>query len=327
MISIIVPVYKVEKYIHRCVESILNQTYTDFELILSDDGSPDNCGKICDDYALKDSRVHVIHKENGGLSDARNAGIDWVFEHSKSEWIIFIDSDDWIHPRCLELLLEAAEKYGAPVAVGAYEDAVEQTPFESYPNPDIRYIETDTFFADYNTVATVAWGKLYKKEYFQTIRYPFGKLNEDEFVTYRILFQNEKTVFVGNPLYFYFKNTQGIMNSRWSVKKLDALEALENQFNYFKNSAHKRAFAKVLEKYIWFLRENYENLQSCEAFEQKEAYLKKISKNLRKCLKQKEADRPLEKNEGLYAIAYPNLIKLYRLKKRVKKKLKRMTKH
>ena len=107
LISIVVPIYKVEKYIHRCIESILAQTFTDFDLILVDDGSPDNCGKICDEYAVKDKRIHVIHKENGGLSDARNAGIDWAFANSDSEWITFIDSDDWIHPKYLETLYNA----------------------------------------------------------------------------------------------------------------------------------------------------------------------------------------------------------------------------
>lgn len=90
-ITIVVPVYKVEAFLHRCVDSILSQTYTDFELILVDDGSPDRCGQICEAYAAKDNRVTVIHKENGGLSDARNAGIDYAFQHSDSEWITFID--------------------------------------------------------------------------------------------------------------------------------------------------------------------------------------------------------------------------------------------
>ena len=106
-ISVIVPVYKVEPYLNRCVDSILRQTYQDFELILVDDGSPDRCGEICDEYARQDSRVHVIHKENGGLSDARNAGIDWVEANSDSQWLIFADSDDWVHPELLARLLDA----------------------------------------------------------------------------------------------------------------------------------------------------------------------------------------------------------------------------
>ena len=115
-ISVIVPVYKVEKYIHRCVDSILNQTFSDFELILVDDGSPDNCGAICDEYAAKDSRVVVIHQENGGLSAARNAGIDWAFANSDSQWLSFIDSDDWVHPEYLQKLLDTAVNNSAEVA-------------------------------------------------------------------------------------------------------------------------------------------------------------------------------------------------------------------
>jgi len=106
-ISIIVPVYKVEAYLARCVDSILDQSFRDFELILVDDGSPDNCGAICEEYARKDSRIHVIHQENGGLSAARNAGIDWAFENSNSQWLTFVDSDDWLHREYLNVLYRA----------------------------------------------------------------------------------------------------------------------------------------------------------------------------------------------------------------------------
>lgn len=118
-ISVIVPVYKVEPYLNRCVDSILRQTYQDFELILVDDGSPDRCGEICDEYARQDSRIHVIHKENGGLSDARNAGIDWVEANSDSRWLIFADSDDWVHPELLARLLDAATAFDLKSASAA----------------------------------------------------------------------------------------------------------------------------------------------------------------------------------------------------------------
>ena len=107
LVSIVVPVFKVEQYLSRCVDSILNQTFKDFELILVDDGSPDKCGQMCDEYAKTDNRIHVIHKKNGGLSDARNAGIEWCIENSNSEWVTFIDSDDWVHPQYLESMLNA----------------------------------------------------------------------------------------------------------------------------------------------------------------------------------------------------------------------------
>ena len=109
-ISVIVPVYKVEEFLSRCVDSILCQSYPDFEVILVDDGSPDRCGQMCEDYARQDSRIHVIHQENGGLSAARNSGIDWAFAHSDSRWLAFVDSDDWVHPDFLKVLYETAEQ-------------------------------------------------------------------------------------------------------------------------------------------------------------------------------------------------------------------------
>ena len=108
-ISVIVPVYKVEAFLGRCVDSILSQSFSDFELILVDDGSPDNCGKMCEDYAKQDDRIHVIHQKNGGLSAARNTGIDWTFKHSESRWLAFVDSDDWVHPDYLKILYNTAK--------------------------------------------------------------------------------------------------------------------------------------------------------------------------------------------------------------------------
>ena len=119
-ISVIVPVYKVELYIRRCIDSILAQTFSDYELILVDDGSPDKCGAVCDEYAKQDNRIHVLHQENAGLSVARNTGIDWTFSHSDSKWLTFIDSDDWVHPRYLEALFLAVQKTGLPLATVAH---------------------------------------------------------------------------------------------------------------------------------------------------------------------------------------------------------------
>ena len=229
LISVIVPVYKVEKYLKRCVDSILNQTFTDFELILVDDGSPDRCGKMCDEYAKEDCRIHVIHKKNGGLSDARNSGIDWCFKNSNSKWIAFIDSDDWIHPRYLQSLYEAACIHNGSISVC---ECIKTDIVDSYKRIDkanIEIVETDILFLEHNMISSVAWAKLYKKECFCSTRYPFGKLHEDEFVTYKLLFKNDKIAYVNDSLYFYFNNQNGIMNSDWSLKKLDLIEALKQQ--------------------------------------------------------------------------------------------------
>ncbi|MBR2317955.1 MAG: glycosyltransferase family 2 protein, partial [Spirochaetales bacterium] len=190
-ISVIVPVYNVESYLKRCVDSILGQTYSDFELILVDDGSPDNCPQICNEYAEKDSRIRVIHQLNGGLSAARNAGIDWVFQNSDSEWFSFIDSDDYVHPRYLEVLLNAAESTGCDVSIGSYiEFSGDSVKSENEIAVPKKYKPED-FYVQYSVETTIACGKLYRRRYFETIRYPVGKIHEDEFTTYKILFQNE----------------------------------------------------------------------------------------------------------------------------------------
>lgn len=324
LVSVVVPVYKVEKYIHRCVDSILTQNFANFELILVDDGSLDISSMICDEYAKKDSRIYVIHKSNGGLSDARNAGIDWSFASGDSEWLTFIDSDDWIHPQYLEGLLIAAGIYHTDIAICDYLNPDSFCPFKYLKEYIMDYMNSEEFFVNHNTIATVAWGKIYKKSLFSQQRYPVGKLNEDEFLTYKLLFQNQNISFVRNQTYFYFRNTDGIMKSEWSPKKMDALEALNEQFKFFKSSSYQSAFSTVANKYIWFLKENYENLQNYRDYENKESAIKNIRKALRMCLRQKCVDKPIYKNERLYAIAYPYLIKLYFLKKRAKKKYNRL---
>ena len=242
LISVIVPIYKVEDYIHRCIDSILAQTFTDFELILVDDGSPDKCGKICDEYADKDSRIHVIHKENGGLSDARNTGIDWAFANSNSEWITFIDSDDWIHPRYLEALYDAVKKTGCEISICAYEETTGDNPQVDESQLEAEIVNTEDFFCEHNVNAVVAWGKLYKKELFREIRYPVGKLHEDEFTTYKLLFQNEICAFVNQPLYYYFMNTDSITKSVWTPKRLDSIDARKGSVSYFRNNNYVAAY-------------------------------------------------------------------------------------
>ena len=240
-ISVIVPVYKVEKFIHRCVDSILAQTFTDFELILVDDGSPDNCGKICDRYALKDNRIHVIHKENGGLSDARNAGIDWTFEHSDSEWLTFIDSDDWVHPDYLNYLYRAVSENEESISVCPYKRIESVIPFETGTYSAIQ-ANTQDIFVDKRVNMIIACGKLYRKIDFVSIRFPVGRLHEDEFTTYKLLFMHKHLVFVDVELYYYYVNVNSIVQSTWSLKRLDSLDAFKQQMEYFQNMNYMKAY-------------------------------------------------------------------------------------
>jgi len=269
-ISVVVPVYKVEPYLDRCVQSILNQTYEDFDLYLVDDGSPDSCGQMCDEWTKRDSRVHAIHQENGGLSAARNAGIERAFAESDSQWITFIDSDDWIHPNMLQWLLQAAEEHNTSISVCGYANTTGEDPWtaESY-RAEVR--KAEEFYPEKFINATVAWGKLYRKDYFKTISYPVGKLHEDEFTTYRLLFEAGEIAYVDLPLYAYFVNMSGITKTGWSPRRLHAWEAYEQQLAFFE--------AKGLEELVKFRYRGYlENamVNLAAAQESPEKYKKEI---------------------------------------------------
>lgn len=230
-ISAIVPVYNVENYLRRCVDSILAQTFTDFELILVDDGSPDNCGAICDEYAQKDSRVHVIHQANGGLPAARNAGIDWVFANSDSEWLSFVDSDDWVHPKYLEYLYRAVMEYNTKISMCPFmekdEYCIEQDHTE-YASRRITAEEADTF----NTlsIAGYVWNKLYHCSCFVSIRFPVGRLWEDLAITYKLLWTEKSITLVEKTLYYYFVNHNGIVHYEWSPKNLMNYGPVKSRF-------------------------------------------------------------------------------------------------
>lgn len=220
-ISVIVPVYKVEPYLRRCVDSILAQTYTNLEIILVDDGSPDNCPAICDEYAKKDSRVRVIHKENGGLSDARNAGLNIC----TGEYIAFVDSDDWIEPDMYEKLLANMIQFGTEMSVGGVSDDVEE-------NGNYRSVKVsdygDKTFAESNVEAMkryflgswAAWDKLYKASLFDGIRYPVGEINEDEAIVLQLLEKCSKVVYTNDVCYHYIRRPDSITTAEFNPKKL-----------------------------------------------------------------------------------------------------------
>lgn len=222
-ISVIVPVYKVEEYLDRCVDSILNQTFQDFELILVDDGSPDRCGEICDNYAKKDARTIVIHKKNGGLSDARNAGIDWAFANSDSEWITFIDSDDWVHRQYLEILYEAVLKYHVDISTCLYNDNGNFCEKAIEGNYNVVVSSPENILCSHFANIDISCAKMYKKSIFSTHRFLVGKAYEDGYLTHRILFSYERIASVQCYLYCYYYNPSSISNGRQSPKMIDNL--------------------------------------------------------------------------------------------------------
>ena len=213
------PVYKVEKFLHKCVDSILNQTFNDFDLILVDDGSPDNSGKICDEYAEKDKRVKVLHKENGGLSDARNFGLDWAIKNCNGKYICFIDSDDYVEPDMLSVAFSEMEKSDADIVCFGIKMVDESGEELSWGSTRISKDKTfgydDRFrpITGRSGVGDYAVNKLYKKELFDGVRYPVGQVFEDVYTAYKIFDKAQKVVVLPQMLYIYVRHKGSITRS------------------------------------------------------------------------------------------------------------------
>ena len=228
-ISVIVPVYRVEKYLNDCIDSILAQTFADFELILVDDGSPDNCPALCDAAAARDSRIRVIHQKNRGLSGARNAGLD----AAEGEWIAFVDSDDMLLPQALEKAHSTAEKTGADVVL--YGFAFTDENGKVYEGWDTtQYDEVIPQQEIYNRLVIGMYqsmcNKLFRRELFDGLRLPEGKKFEDTYTAPRIYERVQKMASIPESLYQYRQVPESIMHSSYSVKTLDRVEACYQMF-------------------------------------------------------------------------------------------------
>ena len=235
-VTVIVPVYKVEKYIDRCVESIFAQSFQDFDLVLVDDGSPDACPNICDAYAEKDERVVVIHKKNGGLSDARNAGIDWAMEHSDSDWLAFVDSDDYLHPDYLLTMLQAAQREAADLVICDFvrvddgENVIEEEHSFFHLTTDNKRELFGCMLKNWRIIP--AWNKLYSKQIFAELRFAFGKIHEDDFAIHHVLWNCRRAAILTDGLYYYRIRDNSIMKTETPKSRLDGLEALVERYGF-----------------------------------------------------------------------------------------------
>ena len=226
MVSVIIPVYNVEKYLPRCIDSILAQTYQNLEIILVDDGSPDGCGKICDEYAEKDNRVVVIHKENGGVSSARNVGI----KKATGECIAFIDSDDWVHREYIACLVEGINE-GADLAICSMLEVVENT-IDDFFLQEKQYVslsqdECLQRMLYVEKISGFLWNKLFKKELITQMLDENIHYSEDFVFCAQYVTNIQQAVFLDAPLYYYWKNPNGETNKRsvYNDKIFSLLEA------------------------------------------------------------------------------------------------------
>ena len=247
-ISVIVPVYNVEPYLRQCIDSILAQTYSNFELILVDDGSPDNCGAICDEYAAKDSRIVVIHQENRGLSAARNAGLDIMH----GEYVTFVDSDDLLHYQALEILHRYLNLYDADICkgIGRMFEVDSEVCMTDISDPEIRCLtrhEACRELCESMNWMVIVCCKLYKSCIFDNIRFPVGKKHEDEAVMHRVLYLAEKVVSVWERLYYYRQNPTSIMHTYSLTHYDDNVSAFTDRYLFFLQN-NELEFAEMAKK-------------------------------------------------------------------------------
>ena len=326
LISVIVPVYNVEKYLCECVDSIINQTYKNLEIILVDDGSPDNCGKICDDYAKKDNRIKVIHKENGGLSDARNAGMD----ASVGEYLVFVDSDDYMTNDGIEYMYNLISSVNADIAIGGVErfNDLDKSVMSSTYNGviDEKVMDKIDAMKDVFLNGCASWARIYKRNIHKEIYFPIGEINEDEAIVLNLLDRCDKIVKSNLIVYKYRFRPNSITSVDFSVKKLawyyhckTNLDFVKKEYPELIEYAEKRCYGAIifsLYSISQLNKEEFKNVlptllndfKSKYRFIQKNRFLSRRAKN----------DAMGIMKLGVYGYGY--LIKIFRgIKSKIKK--------
>lgn len=257
-ISVIVPVYNVEKYLPHCLDSIINQSYTNLEIIVIDDGSSDNCPEICDKYAEKDRRIIVIHKRNGGLSDARNTGI----ESATGEYLAFVDGDDYIAVNMYEILEKRIIGDSADIAVCNFMYVNDQGELLQEKNHNLPILNEclESRNAIKKLSGPKSWyyvtacNKLYHRELFDELRFPKGKIHEDEFVIHHIIQKCGRISCVQDTLYYYVQRDKSITSERFSLRRMDIADALIDRYYFAKRHKYKElrdSSVATLSTYLW----------------------------------------------------------------------------
>ncbi len=252
LVSVIVPVYNVEKYLTQCIDSFIAQTYKNIEIILVDDGSTDRSGEICDEFKQKDSRIIVIHKENGGISSARNKALDIA----KGEYICFVDSDDFVHPRYVEILLGAALDNDCRIAQCSFIHFISDKRLgeKSEEAPGRVSVRKGTevcgaIYAPGGVISTVVWTKIYHKSIWKKRRFPSGKIHEDLFVTFEILYECERVAIIDQKLYYYRKTPDSVTNMALDMRRLQYFEAMDRHLSFYKSKGDMEMYRRCMADY------------------------------------------------------------------------------
>lgn len=294
LVSCIVPVYNVEKYLDKCIESIVNQTYKNIEIIVIDDGSTDSSPILCDRWKEKDPRIVVIHKENEGASSARNVGLD----NMHGEWIVFIDSDDYIHPQYVELLLNAVKKHNVLMACCSLDNVFynhDISEFCEYNNSSQKiYLNStiDSFYMITKTMIVAAWNKIYHVSLFDKFRFFNGKIHEDYGLLFYLIGAIYEYALVPYPLYYYLYNSEGITRSVDTMKRMDIIDVTMQQYYYFYEHNQIEYTRLILKTCIDFFPGLYCNLMESKQLDKK-VFFKKYKEVFRIMRKNKRIDRKI----------------------------------
>lgn len=272
LISIIIPIYGVEKYLERCLEAVIGQSYKNLEIILVDDGSPDRAGEICDGYAKRDNRIKVIHQENQGLAMARNSGLDVA----TGRYISFIDSDDFMSRRMIEYLYKSIKEQDADISICDFlkfeEDASIKEQEKSYIGIQKKNIGSQEeriqyMFLDKYVDSIIVWNKLYKRELWENVRFPKVRAYEDEAVLYKILDHADKIVYVEEKLYYYMQRRSGSITSEgFSEKRLLRLDVLKERMDYYIQNEMWKYFIEMLFVYKTDLLKVMEMIEESDSY-------------------------------------------------------------
>lgn len=324
-LSIIVPVYQVKQYLERCINSLLSQSFSDYEIVLVDDGSTDGSQDLCDVFADQYHNITVIHKPNGGLSSARNAGI----ELTTSEYIMFVDADDLIHANSVKLEMKALEEYGADALICSFrrfkeeDEIVSQTALESIDGISLLFGPEvgKNFFNNPNTARFVSsCGKVFKRKLFDHIRFPEGRLFEDEFIIHRLYYECEKVIVTDSVLYYYFINPNGITQNLSIDKRFDEFDAQIERISFYDDKNDKELLHLAL---LEFLHSAQWVLKTCQEGKQKhdpkrgEAFQNQYALVLKRA--EKEGIVSFKNNYDYYILAFPKKTNLLRIKRQALK--------
>ena len=276
-ISVIVPIYNIEKYVEECIKSILEQSYNNIELILVDDGASDSSGEICDGWAKKDARIKVVHQKNGGLACAVNTGL----QHVTGEWILFVDGDDFIFPHTLQHVIELQQKHEADLVIYdfSFDKQVESSEEVLIHTNNIGALKNlyirNSEYKNIRLVTTVRWTKLYRKEVLDGIVFPEGRIHEDEIV-HEILYRCKKVLYTNRKCYFYRQREDSIVHETISIKVLDKLQAFKERVHFFENIENTELMNLAINKFVLLFIQMFCKSENVKEESEKKRFMERL---------------------------------------------------